>query len=467
MLIDISCKIGNNQKVGIVGRNGCGKTTLFKLLTGIEQADTGLLTYENEKLGYLPQELEFDHELAGECLESALENKWENYKIDKLLTELQFTNYDSYQPITSLSEGQKMKLKLVETLLKEPTVLLIDEPTNHLDIEGIMWFEEYIKNLAKTVVMISHDRSFLNHTVDEIWEIEDGKMHRFVGDYDTYKTEKLQLIDKINEEYVLFLKRKSKLELLLKHARMITDGKKRGKAVRSTKKRMEREVEGDNKKEQYETKLMKKVQFATEIHSSKLMTKFENVSKNYGDHEVFKDLSFEVRGKEKVWLFGPNGAGKTTIVKILMGEERVSEGTAKVGENIKVGYFAQKQTHLDYDRDLYEHFIASTGCPYYAAYKYLENFLFSKDDIKKRVRNLSPGERARFAFSIFAYNDYDLLILDEPTNHLDIEAKEVIEESLTKFKGTLLLISHDRYFVERVGVDKVLNLREGKLELFS
>ncbi len=466
VLVDITCKIGNNRKIGIVGRNGCGKTTLLKILNGIETADKGSLTFENEKLGYLPQELEFDKELVGECLECALENNWEGYKIDVLLEELQFTNYDPYQTVESLSEGQKMKLKLVETLLKDPTVLFIDEPTNHLDIEGIMWFEEYVKALKKTVVMISHDRSFLNHTVDEIWEIENGKKRKFVGDYDNYKTEKLQLINKMDAEYVLFLKKKNQLETLLANVHKIKDGKKRGKAVSSAKKRIEREVEG-NKKEKYETKLMKKVEFDTGIHASKLMIKFDDVSKSYGDNQIFNDLSFEIRGKEKVWLYGPNGAGKSTIVKIIMGDEQAISGLSKVGDNIKVGYFAQKQTHLDYDQDLFEHFIASTGCPYYVAYKYLDNFLFSKDDIKKRVRNLSPGERARFAFAIFAYKDYDMLILDEPSNHLDIEAKEVIEESLSKFKGTLLLISHDRYFVERVGIDKVLNLKDGILNSYA
>jgi ATP-binding cassette subfamily F protein 3 len=208
------------------------------------------------------------------------------------------------------------------------------------------------------------------------------------------------------------------------------------------------------------------VNFETDIRESKLMLRFENVSKSFGDKQVFDDLNFEIRGKEKVWLFGPNGAGKSTMVKLIMGEMPPSSGEITLGENIKIGYFAQKQTHLDYEKDLLTHFMDETNCAYGKAFGILGKFLFDKDAVRKKVKNLSPGERARFAFAIFAYNDYDLLILDEPTNHLDIETKEIIEKSLSEFEGTLILVSHDRYFVESVGVNKLLNLKEGELELY-
>ena len=197
------------------------------------------------------------------------------------------------------------------------------------------------------------------------------------------------------------------------------------------------------------------------------MLGFKDVRKSYGDRDIFKDLTFTVLGGEKVWLFGPNGAGKTTIVKLIMGEEDANEGVIKIGENIKVGYFAQKQTNLNKEKTLLEHYIDDTGCDYGQAFGNLSKFLFKGDDVKKRVKNLSPGQRARFAFAIFAYKDYDLLILDEPSNHLDIETKEVIEESLSNFNGTLLLVSHDRFFVERVGITKLLNLKRGKMEYFD
>jgi ATPase subunit of ABC transporter with duplicated ATPase domains len=464
ILHEVDFKMGNNRKIGVVGRNGCGKTTMFKLVTGMEQPTSGTIEYENEIIGYIPQEFDFPDEMVGEYFEKMLEHDWEFYKVDMLVDQLDFENFDPYQKISTLSEGQKMKLKLIETMLSEPTTLFIDEPTNHLDIEGILWFERYIKRLDKTVVMISHDRSFLNHTVDEIWEIEKAKIIRIVGNYDTYKEEKLRLINKWDEEYVRFLRKKAQLEKLLDNVRKMKGGK-RGNAVKAAKKRIEREV-NENIKEKYVVKKMKGVEFDTDIREGKLMVKFDNVTKSYGDNVVFENLDFEIRGKEKIWLFGPNGAGKSTLVKLIMGDEAPVSGEVRIGENIKVGYFAQKQTHLPMNTRVMDYFIETTGCPFAKCFGELKKFLFENEALSKEIRSLSPGEKARLSFAVFAYNDYDLLVLDEPTNHLDIDTKEVIEKSLAQFKGTLLLVSHDRYFVESVGVDKVLNLKEGRLDSY-
>jgi len=464
VLEKIDFKIGNGRKIGIVGKNGCGKTTLFNLIAGKLEMDGGNIQIQQETIAYLPQEFNFPNELVGEYLEKKLEHTWETYKIEALVAQLRFENYNPYQEIETLSEGQKMKLKMIELLLEDPTAFLVDEPTNHLDIEGIAWFENYIKHLDMSVIMISHDREFLNNCVDEIWEIENASLIRFVGNYDHYKKEKLKLINKWDQDYKLFLKRKSALEKLLENARKIKDGKSRGRAVESAKKRIKRELE-DNSKEKYSEKVISDVEFDTNITHSKLMVSFENVSKKYESNTVFEKLSFDIRGGEKVWLFGPNGSGKTTIVKLITEIEKPTNGSVKMGSNIRVGYFAQRQTHLNYDKSLHKQFIEKTRCPYEKSFGHLKKFLFDKDMLAQRVDDLSPGQRARFAFAIFAYNDYDLLILDEPTNHLDIETKEVVEKSLANYKGTLLLVSHDRYFVGNLGITKVLNLKEGKLLL--
>ena len=306
--------IGNRRKIGVVGKNGCGKTTLFKLINGIEIPDSGNIVLEKEVLGYIPQEIDFPDVLVGEYLEAQLDSKQEFYKVETLANKIEFKNFDVYQETKTLSEGQKMKLKMMEVLLSDPTTLFIDEPTNHLDIEGILWFENYIKNLDRSVVMISHDRSFLNNVVDEIWEIENKKIYRFVGDYDNYKFEKNKLIEGWDREYKQFLKHKKRLEELIEHVRKIQDGKARGRAVEAAKKRYVREIE-QNKKEKYESKRIHEVGFATDLRKSKLVVRFDGLSKSYGAISVFKGLTFEVRGKEKVWLFGPNGAGKTTKKK--------------------------------------------------------------------------------------------------------------------------------------------------------
>ncbi len=454
--------MGENKKIGIVGRNGCGKTTLLKLIAQQEEITSGLIVVEDETIGYIPQEFSFPNVMAGEFVESLLDNDWEMYRAEILINQLKFDNYDPYQEIKTMSEGQKMKLKLIEVLLQEPTILLIDEPTNHLDIEGILWFEKYIKHLPKTVVMISHDREFLNNTVDEIWEIENKKLIRFVGNYDYYREEKLKLIGKWNQEYIEFLKKKAQLEKLIENVHKIKDGKKRGRAISSAKKRMDREVTSVAK-EKYVNKKMVKVNFDTKVSEHKLMIRFDNVSKSYGKKEVFRNLSFEVRGGEKVWLFGPNGAGKSTMVKLIMQEVPITAGQITLGANIKVGYFAQTQHALDSNKNLLNNFLEATGSDYDKAFGFLRKYMFTKDDLARPIKFLSPGQRARYAFAIFAYNDYDLLILDEPTNHLDIDTTEVIEESLRNFKGTLFLVSHDRFFVERVGMTKVVNLIDGTL----
>lgn len=461
---NVDFKLGNRRKVALVGKNGCGKSTLLKIIAGELSSDTGSIKTENESIGYISQEFNFpsEKELVGEYLEKLLDNSWDFYRVEKLVADLEFHNFDPYQEIGVLSEGQKMKLKVLEILLGDPAFLLIDEPTNHLDIEGIMWFEKYIKNLNKSVLMVSHDRQFLNNTVDEIWEIDNKKLFRFVGDYDYYKEEKLKLIDKWDEEYVRFVKRKAQLETLIESARKIRDGKKRGSAVSSAKKRMEREIIGA-KKEKYVDKKMREINFDTGITHSKLMVRFDSVTKAFAEIKVFDNLTFEIRGGEKVWLFGPNGAGKSTIVNLIKGDDIPTNGDIRVGENLKIGYFAQKQTHLDYAKNLLELFIEDTGCYYGDAFAKLRKFMFEREDLQKSVGDLSPGQRARYAFAIFAAKDYDMLILDEPDNHLDIDTKEVLENSLREYKGTLLLVSHDRFFVERVGVAKILNLREGVL----
>jgi len=463
---DVSFKLGNGNKIGLVGANGCGKSTLFKLIVGLEY-DSGSLHKNEESIGYIPQEFSFPDVTAGEFLNKFLDHDWESYRIDMLVNKLRFSNYNSDQQVSTLSEGQKMKLKMISTLLGEPTVLLIDEPTNHLDIEGIQWFENYIKNVKESVALISHDRQFLNNVVDEIWEIEKEHMLRFVGNYDNYKEEKFKLIEKMGREYKIFLQKKASLERLLLHARRISDGKARGRAVSSAKKRIIRETEGENAKTKYTKKQMGNVTFQTDITHRRLMLGFKDVTKKYDKNTVFEDLSFSILGGEKVWIFGPNGAGKTTIIKLIMGEEKADKGVIKLGEGIKVGYFAQKQTFLNDETKLLDQYLEDTSCDYGKSFGNLQKFLFTKDDLKKKIKNLSPGQKARFAFAIFAYNDYDFLILDEPTNHLDIETKEVIEESLSTFNGTMLLVSHDRYFVERVGITKLLNLRRGKLEYFK
>ncbi len=282
---NVDFKLSGKKKIGLVGRNGCGKSTLFKMIMGEEDITSGSISKVGEKIGYIPQEFDFPDEMVGIYLEEVLDNSWEYYKIDKLAKQLQFTHFDPYQNLNTLSEGQKMKVKLMELMLQDPTILLIDEPTNHLDIEGIEWFEKYVKTLQIPVLMISHDRQFLNNVVDEIWEIEREGLIRYVGNYDNYKEEKLKLIDKWNEEFKAQERKRAQLERLLENVRKIGDGHKRSRAVSSAKTRIAR-LDKD-KKEKYEKKVMKNVKMYTEVHSSKLMLRLTDLTKYYGKTKVF------------------------------------------------------------------------------------------------------------------------------------------------------------------------------------
>jgi ATP-binding cassette subfamily F protein 3 len=461
LLDDVNFFIPKNKKIGLVGKNGCGKTTLFKLLNKLEEPTKGSVNISNEHIGYIPQQFSFPDEMVGVYLEDCLKFHSDFYKIDMLLSKLQFENYDPYQMIDTLSEGQKMKIKLIEIMLQEPTTLLIDEPTNHLDIEGIEWFEEYINSLDISVMMISHDREFLNNVVDEIWEIEKEGIIKYIGNYDYYQEEKARLIEKWNKQYKEQERKRKQLEKLLSNVRKLGDGKKRGRAVSAAKTRIRRLDE--NKKQMFVKESIDNIEIDAQVHKTKLMLRLTNVSKSYGNNLVFENLDLEVRGGEKIWLFGPNGAGKSTLVKIINGIEKADSGNVRLGDNIKVGYFSQIQKENDTGNTVLEEFSSRTNCFYGKAYGYLEKFLFKKKDLDKYISMLSPGERARFEFAIFSFYDYDMLILDEPDNHLDIETKEVLEQSLDEFKGTMLLVSHDRYFVSNSGIDKVLNLKDGKL----
>jgi ATP-binding cassette subfamily F protein 3 len=457
ILENVSFKLGNNKKIALVGKNGCGKSTLFKIIAGILPYDSGTVITTSETLAYIPQELDFPNITVKEFLESCLENQWESYKIEIITDQLGFNNYSENQLISTLSEGQKMKLKLTQVMLLDPSVILIDEPTNHLDIDGILWFEDYIKNLNKTVLMISHDRQFLNNTVSEVWEIENHKLSVFVGDYDHYKEEKAKLIGKWSEEYVLFEKKKAKLKALY-------DRFAGTYGVKAVKSRIAREIEGTNEKLPYVSRKIKEIDFKPGITHAKRMVQFKKMTKTYdGERFIFKDFDFELRGGEKVWLFGPNGAGKSTLVKMILGLESPTSGEVINGENLSIGYFAQKQNQLKYDKSLLDNFLELTHCEYSEVYGALRRFSFDGDELKMRVKDLSPGQRARFAFAIFTYHKYDMLILDEPDNHLDIETKEVIEQSLREYKGTLFLISHDRYFVESILPTSILYLKNGQI----
>ena len=459
---ELSFTIGAGDKVGLVGLNGSGKTTLFRILAGLEQPDSGKINSDNERIGYLPQEFELPDEMIGEFLEDLVDDPaTEMYKVNKILNKLEL-EIDIYQDISKLSHGQKMKLYLAKVLIAEPTLLLLDEPTNHLDLPGILWVESFIKDFPGMCMVISHDRAFLNNVTNKIFEIDEKKMLEFSGNYDEYLLQKQVLIEKREIQYKVQERHRKRLEDRIERIRKFGSGKKQSKQLQAAKTRLEREVTR-NEISQYREESIGSLTLEGSVHRTKKIAEVKDLSFSYGDEVILEDANFDMHGSEKVWLFGANGIGKSTLIKLLIGELSPDSGSADIGVNLKWEYFSQDQSHLDPDASLHDYFLDNTSIPIGPSYGVLEQFLFEKDVLSQRIGSLSPGQRARLSFAIFAQKELDFLILDEPTNHLDIRSKEIIEEAFRNYKGAMLLISHDRYFVENLGVDRTITIADHQI----
>jgi ATPase subunit of ABC transporter with duplicated ATPase domains len=463
--------LGNNEKVGLIGLNGTGKSTLLKILANIEKPDQGEVHLIHESIGYLPQEFHLNDEkvsLVGEFLESLVNFKQEEmYRVRKILGKLNWPDIDEFQSLNTLSPGQQMKLYLAKVLIDEPTILLLDEPTNHLDIEGIIWFENFVKNFEGICIIISHDRAFLNNVTNKVFEIDENTIYEFEGNYDGYIIGKEQFKEERERLFKAQERKRKQMEVLLENSRKIKDGKKRGKAVRAAKKRMEREVLS-KEINQYVQKSIADISLEGEVRRTKKVLEvkdlaFSYASENSDSRPILKDVDLTIYGNERLWIYGPNGIGKSTLVKIIIDQLKPQSGTVKWGENLVWEYFSQDQSHLPLDKKAIDFFVENTEYDYFSWRKIMEKFLFDENLANLPIAKLSPGQRARLSFAVFAQNRYDCLILDEPTNHLDIRSKEIIEDAFKNYKGAMILISHDRYFVENIGVSKAVTLEEGKL----
>jgi len=463
LLEDISFTLGNKEKVGLLGQNGCGKSTLLKILIGEEDTDGGSTSFETETIGYLPQLFDQFDGTVREFGKSLFDAVNQTYLYEKQLSLLGLDKKHWDTQVRDLSSGQFMRVKLAEILVQKPTVLILDEPTNHLDIDGILWMEEFVQGFDGIVIMVSHDRSFLDAVCTHIFEIDEKHILEFSGNYSAYVEHKQAWEADRAKEFRKQERKREQMEKLIANARKIKGGKERGRAVRAAKKRMEREVTR-HEVAQYSRDVVTDITLEGSTHSGKMMLRVDGISKSFGTKAVLEDVSFELRGNERVWLYGANGQGKSTILNIITGILAADTGRVEVGSNVHWGYFRQNQEHLPFNQTLKYYFQENTGIGDQALYGVLKAFLFDKDYFDRKIGLLSPGERARLGFAVFAQQKLDLLILDEPTNHLDIWTKEAIEASLREFEGAVLLVSHDRYFVEEIQVDTVYHIQNGMFD---
>jgi ATP-binding cassette subfamily F protein 3 len=479
------------DRIGLVGRNGEGKTTLLRILAGIESPDDGEITLSRgARIGYLRQEI--DPQSGRTVIEEASTALDELQRIERELREIEAQvsrckdevpaalaqRYDALErsftllggfesdarlratlsglglgedtwdePITSLSGGWLMRVELAKLLLRQPEVLLLDEPTNHLDLPSIAWFESTLAQYPGGVVVVSHDRAFLDRHVNRIAALEHGRLTTYAGNYAAYEQQKA-LREAEREAQTKALDRR------IQHASTLVErfGAKASKAsqAQSRKKQIEKLEAERAALAPPQRKRTLRFDFPEGVRSGETVLRMEGVDFAYGPQRVYQGLGFELRRAERVALVGPNGAGKSTLLKLAAGSLAAQTGTIELGHNVRLGYFAQHQLDaLDPARTVYQEVEASAPLDWVPRLRgLLGNFLFSGDDVEKKVAVLSGGERARLALAkLFLYRA-NLLILDEPTNHLDIQARDILCEALGRFPGTLLFISHDRRFID-------------------
>ena len=498
ILSEVSFHVNEREKAAIVGINGAGKSTLLKIIMGEETADEGSVVFSADAtVGYLAQHQDLTSErsiyeellqvkedvtaldsqmrelearmrgLTGEALEKALDtyarlnHEFEQkngyaYKseLTGVLKGLGFTEEDFDKPIHTLSGGQKTRVFLGKLLLTKPDLILLDEPTNHLDMNSIAWLENFLRNYTGAVVIVSHDRYFLDRVVTKVIEIEQTHARVFEGNYTAYSEKKAMLRDALIRQY-----RNQQREI--KHQEEVITKLKSFNREKSIKRAESRE------------KMLAKIEVLDRpvfddasmsltlepyIESGKDVLSVQNLSKSFGSLRLFSGVNFEIRRGERVAVIGSNGTGKTTLLKILNGLTEADSGQIRLGAKVEIGYYDQEQQVLHMDKTLFDELQDTyPDMDNTRVRNVLASFLFTGDDVFKRVGDLSGGERGRVSLAKLMLSEANFLILDEPTNHLDILSKEILESALNRYTGTVLFVSHDRYFINRTAT-RILDL---------
>ena len=491
----ISCKLEQGEKIGLIGANGCGKSTLLKLIAGVEDPSTGVITRPTgATVGYLAQEMEYGQErtVRQEILSvfadieelssrlktleqtmadpqsdarqqqraldqySHLAAEFERlggytveHRVDAVLDGLRLAGRQD-QPVASLSGGEKNIVALAKVLLEEPDILLLDEPANHLDFEGLDWLENFLNNSDRTVVLVSHNRYLLDRVVGSILEIENGQLTRYAGNYSWYRAEKMKNLLAQQAAYQDQQKEICRLEEMIvrfeRWASMTNDPRqaRRAKNKQRTLDRMDKIDRPDLDPQRIDPA------FAASTRGGDIALELKGYSRSFGDRILFDRVDLHLSSGDRVGLLGPNGTGKSTLFRDIVGQAAWDDPVLRVGPRVRIGYYSQEHETLDPRRTIMRELLELPGVTRDRAFSVLSRFLFRWEDMDRVINTLSGGEKSRVQLAKLMISDVNLLLLDEPTNHLDVFSRERVEEALEEFAGALLVISHDRYFLDRI-----------------
>ena len=492
VLRDVSLTVQQGDRIGLVGVNGCGKSTLMRILAGLDAQDGGEISLvRGLRVGYLAQQ---NMVTSGETVWNELQKVYEQvFAMEKKLRELEdemahahtdaqrfaqlsadydrltqrFEEADGYswksmvsgvlnglgfkpaqydQCVDSLSGGEQTRLCLARLLLQKPDLLLLDEPTNHLDMETLQWLENYLAAYKGSVLVISHDRYFLDHVCTGIVEILMGSSEQYNGNYTRYIAQRQERFESRMRAYEIQQKEIERQQAIIARYRMFN----REKSIRAAESR-EKALDRMEKLEKPVDERAIRFSFETRRRTGEDVLQLTEMSKSFGEKHLFHDLTLRVRAGDRVALIGPNGVGKSTLIKIIVGEEQPDTGFIRYGSNVDIGYYDQHQSTLHADKtvldEIWDRFPQMEQSNVRGA---LGMFLFTGDDVFKPIHTLSGGEKGRVALTALMLRKDNLLLLDEPTNHLDMDSREVLEDALADFGGTIITVSHDRYFINRI-----------------
>ncbi|MCQ2279601.1 MAG: ABC-F family ATP-binding cassette domain-containing protein [Bacteroidales bacterium] len=505
---DVSFVVGDRDRIGLVGRNGAGKSTLLKILHKLQEPESGEITITaGHRTGYLPQELhgQYDSTIWDETMSAFVEQRNLERKInaitqelsnrtdyesaeyeklaqqlsdvtdrfhqlggstmegdaEKVLVGLGFKKSDFPRPMKEFSNGWQMRVSLAKILLQQPEVILLDEPTNHLDIESIQWLEDYLAAYDGALILVSHDRAFLDRVTNRTVEITFGNIQDYKCSYSEYVQQRMERVEAQQNAYENQQKEIAQIEKFIERFRYkATKAKQVQSRIKLLDKMDKIEVEDiDHSHISF--------RFPPAPHSGRVTVETEHLTLGYGDLEVLKDVDFHLERGEKIAFVGRNGEGKSTMVKAIVGELAPQKGEIKLGHQVVIGYYAQNQAlMLNPNKTVFETIDeVAVGDIRPKIRTILGSFLFSTEDTEKKVAVLSGGEKSRLALAKLLLSPFNLLILDEPTNHLDMQSKDVLKNALLQYEGSMILVSHDRDFLQGLST-KVVEFRDQKLKMY-